>query len=103
MSLAARLKNLRLRKAVSLQEMADAIGVSKAHIWELEMGKSSNPSIELLGKLANYFQVSIGTLVGENPDEEKDEQLIAMFRQLKELTPEDLKLVQLIMEQRMKR
>ena len=35
-----RLKELRLKKKLSLQELADAVGVSKAHVWELETGKS---------------------------------------------------------------
>ena len=54
-TLAQRLKELRLKKGDSLQGLADAVGVSKAHVWELETGKSKNPSIELLTKLAKHF------------------------------------------------
>lgn len=103
LSLAARLKNLRLKNGVSLQAAADAIGISKAHLWELEMGKSTNPSVDLLVKLANYFKVSIASLVGENPKGEEDEKLVAMFRQLKQLDPSDRELIQLIMDQQKKK
>jgi transcriptional regulator with XRE-family HTH domain len=87
MAVGARLKELRMRAGESLQEVADAIGSSKAHIWELETGKNKNPGSDYLIKLADHFNVSIGYLVGE--DAEEDQQLIAMFRQLKNLSEED--------------
>jgi transcriptional regulator with XRE-family HTH domain len=89
-TLAQRLKELRLKKGVSLQALADAVGVSKAHVWELETGKSKNPSIELLTKLARHFEVPLAQLVGEDPDASEEEQeLVSMFRDLKDLTPRD--------------
>jgi Zn-dependent peptidase ImmA (M78 family)/transcriptional regulator with XRE-family HTH domain len=66
MRIAGQLKHLRLRKGRSLQQVADAVGVSKPHIWEIESGRS-NASLELVGKLARYFEVSAGTLLGEPP------------------------------------
>jgi transcriptional regulator with XRE-family HTH domain len=90
MSLAMRLQNLRTAKQQSLQTVADAIGASKAHIWELEKGTATNPSIELVRKLANHFEVSIASLVGEKPDEDSDdEHLLVMYRDLKSLDPQD--------------
>lgn len=70
MSLAANLKKQRLRKGASLQEVADAVGVSKPHIWKLERGDDDkvNPSLELLEKLANYYQTSIANLLSEEVD-----------------------------------
>ena len=55
MSLGVRLKELRIKKGKSLQEVADAVGASKAHVWDMETGRSKNPSIELLLKLAKFF------------------------------------------------
>ena len=90
MSLAMRLQNLRTAKQQSLQTVADAIGASKAHIWELEKGTAKNPSIELVRKLADYFEVSISRLVGESPDEDgDDEDLLVIYRQLKSLDLRD--------------
>ena len=89
-TLAQRLKELRLKKGDSLQGLADAVEVSKAHVWELETGKSKNPSIELLTKLAKHFKVPLAQLVGEDPEATEEEQeLVAMFRDLKDLTPRD--------------
>lgn len=56
-----------MRKGKSLQEVADAVGVSKPHIWKLERedDDKANPSLELLEKLAKYFETSIASLIGE--------------------------------------
>ena len=94
MALASTLKKLRLNKSKSLQDVADAIGASKAHVWELETGKSKNPSIDLLRRLADYYQTSISSLVGENPDHSEDERLVSMFRQMKNLDPADQSLME---------
>jgi Zn-dependent peptidase ImmA (M78 family) len=64
MPIPGQLKQLRLRKGRSLQQVADAVGVSKPHIWEVEAGKS-NASLDLVTKLAKYFGVSISALMGE--------------------------------------
>jgi transcriptional regulator with XRE-family HTH domain len=64
MSIGARLGELRLKKGKSLQDVADAVGVSKTHIWQMEKGKSENPSVELIKKLAEYFEVSVEYLMG---------------------------------------
>lgn len=63
MSLAARLKELRSAKGVSLQKLANAVGSSKPHIWGLECGRTNNPSLELIIRLANFFGVSVDYLI----------------------------------------
>lgn len=36
----------------SLADLARKVGASKAHVWELEAGRSINPTAEMVGKLA---------------------------------------------------
>jgi transcriptional regulator with XRE-family HTH domain len=67
MSFGDRLRELRIRNGQSLQQVAYAIGASKAHIWELENNKSKNPSLDLLQKLALHFKTNISYLV-EDPE-----------------------------------
>ena len=96
----SRLKRLRMRRGQSLQQLADAVGVSKAHVWELETGKSGNPSTELLLRFARHFNVGIAYLIGEDPEAPgEDDRLVAMFRELKGLDPEDRRLVETIMRE----
>ncbi|MGY4600389.1 transcriptional regulator with XRE-family HTH domain [Bradyrhizobium sp. GM22.5] len=99
MALASKIKELRLKKKKSLQDVADDVGASKAHIWDLETGKSSNPSIELLTKLAKCFDVSVAELIGENPaGEDADPQVVAMYRELNELSSADRQAIQAMMD-----
>lgn len=89
MSLASRLKDLRLRSGKSLQDVADAVGASKPHIWELERGTSKNPSLELVKNLANYFGVKIDYLAGlDEENKENDKQLMQFFREIKSQNPD---------------
>lgn len=60
-----RLKELRLRKGQSLQQVAYAIEASKAHVWELESNRSKNPSLDLIRKLADHFDTSVSYLIEE--------------------------------------
>lgn len=95
MSLATKLQKLRTAKRESLQDVADAIGASKAHVWELERGTAKNPSIELVRKLADHFGVSIASLVGEEPDHTTDDpQLQVMYRQLQSLDERDRRVLE---------
>jgi len=99
MSLAAKIKDLRVRSKKSLQDVADEIGASKAHIWDLETGRARNPSIELLTKLADCFKVSVSDLIGENPSGENEEPaLVAMYRDLKNLSASDRETIKLMMD-----
>ena len=96
MSLGARLKELRIKKKQSLQDVADAVGASKAHIWEIERGGSKNPSMDLLTGLAKHFGVSVAYLVGEQPNQEEAE-LVAMYRDLRHLDEVDRETIKMLM------
>ena len=94
MALGARITKLRLKKGESLQQVADAVGVSKAHIWDLEKGNAQNPSMALVTRLADHFGVSLAALVGEDlKAKDADQNLARMFRQANDLAPDDLALL----------
>ena len=97
MSIAAKLKELRVKKKQSLQDVADAVGASKAHIWEIERGGSKNPSMELLTKLARHFDISVSSLVGEKPPTEEEEELIVLYRDFKDLDAKDREAIRALM------
>ncbi|WP_135507621.1 helix-turn-helix domain-containing protein [Roseovarius aestuariivivens] len=95
MDIGDRLFNLRQKSNQSLQQVADAIGISKAHIWELEKGRSKNPSFDLVRKLAGHFGVSIDELVGhaEEPDA-ASLQIERLHRGLEDLSERDRAVVE---------
>lgn len=51
-----RLNKIRKEKNLTLRELGNAVGVSASHIGQIEKGVT-NPSIELLAKLAEYLKV----------------------------------------------
>ncbi len=104
MSFAAKLHNLRIAQRLSLQKVADEVGVSKAHVFNLEKGITSNPSMELVVKLAELFRVRVADLVGDDPEaEDQPAEIVAMFRDLKGLEPGDRDIIRMLMETMKKR
>jgi len=73
MQIGERIFSLRQKSGQSLQDVADAVGVSKAHVWELEKGRSKNPSFDLVRKLAGHFGVTVDTLVGDAAEQGANE------------------------------
>jgi len=95
MSLGDRLFDLRQNAKASLQRVADAVGVSKAHIWELEKGRSTNPSHDLVRKLAAFYNVTPEALTGlDAAPPPEDLQIGRIHRGLEDLTPRDRDLIE---------
>ena len=94
MAIGDRLKELRLKKGQSLQQVADAIGASKAHVWEMESNRSKNPSIELLRKLAAHFDTTVAYMIEE--PEAQESKADQFFRRnstrLATMTDEDIEI-----------
>lgn len=104
MSFARKLHELRIANRLSLQDVADKVGISKAHVWNLEKGLSENPSVELVMKLADLFRVRVADLIGENPEGADEEPaMVAMFRDLKKLDNRDRETIRVLMDQMKRR
>ncbi|WP_308515742.1 helix-turn-helix transcriptional regulator [Sphingomonas flavescens] len=104
MNFARKLSQLRIANRMSLQDVATAIGVSKAHVFNLEKGTTANPSMELVVKLATLFRVRVSDLVGDNPEgDDQPPEMVAMFRDLKSLDEADRETIQLLMQTMKKR
>jgi transcriptional regulator with XRE-family HTH domain len=61
------IRQLRLKKGLSLTEFARRVGMSKSMISQIELGKS-NPSVETVRQLAAVLQVPVFTLFLEGND-----------------------------------
>ena len=48
----------RAKRGMSLQNVAGEAGITKAHVWDIETGRSRNPTIKTLLGLATALQVS---------------------------------------------
>ena len=99
MSLGQKIKIERARKGLSLQDVAEAVGASKAHIWVLERGASKNPSMDLLVALAKTFKISVADLIGEpTASDVIAPDMVALYHKLRDLTGEDLEVMNRIAE-----
>lgn len=95
MEIGEKLFSLRQKTGASLQHVADAVGVSKAHVWELEKGRSKNPSFELVRKLAQHYGVPIEVLTGDAAEPASgDMQIERIHRDLAGLTERDRGIVE---------
>ena len=65
--LGARLRQLRRAKGMTVEELARAVDVDKAHVSRLE-NDVKTPSIGMLAQLAQALGVSMGHLLGETLD-----------------------------------
>lgn len=61
---AARLKDVRTLRRMSLQDVADASGFTKSHVWELENGSARNPTVRAVWSLSAALCVSPAWLLG---------------------------------------
>lgn len=62
--MASRMASLRRERRLSLQEVADRSGLAKSHIWEIEQGRSRNPTIATAVNIASALGVSLDYLTG---------------------------------------
>ena len=100
-SFGPRLRHFRMRRNLSLQQLADAVGASKAHIYELETGRSNNPSLSLLTALSQKLEVPIKILIGESDEitDDEEQKLAPLFRDLRGLSDKSLAIIQSLTEQ----
>jgi transcriptional regulator with XRE-family HTH domain len=57
LTLGEELKAARAHSRMSLQEVADRSGFTKSHIWEVEQGRSRNPTIGMVAGLSKALGV----------------------------------------------
>ena len=98
MSLGAKLNKLRMKSGRSLQQLADEIEVSKAHIYELESGKVKNPSVEVLKKLAKLFAVPVTFFIEEDEGVEFQVMFRDLEKNLAQLDDKDRETIELMVE-----
>ena len=78
--IAQNLMNIRRKRGLSLDKVAELTGVSKAMLSQIEKGKTS-PTVTILWKIANGLQVSFSTFIKES-----DKQQIEKIK-IDQLTP----------------
>src|SRR5688500_15849465 len=65
MSLAENIRRLRLQKQLTQPALAERAGVSKGYVYSLESGETTNPSLDVLMKIAHALDTTIAELIDE--------------------------------------
>ncbi len=68
---AAILKTLRSGHALSQQELANYLGISKSSVSMYEQGRRE-PDFDVLGRIADFFQVDMDYLLGRSKRESEE-------------------------------
>lgn len=62
-TLGARLKILRAEQECSLSEAAREMGYTKSHLWDLESGRSDNPTLSTIFAICRVYDISVQELL----------------------------------------
>lgn len=65
----SRMAEVRAARGMSLEQVANAAGMTKSHIWELEKGRSSNPTVKAVWAISGALCVSPAWLLGLDPEQ----------------------------------
>lgn len=70
-----KIKELRIKKKLTLDELADIIGSQKAYVWQLENKSPARPSGKILLELASALDVSPDFLLDDAVKEQEEHHL----------------------------
>ena len=65
-NIADHLRLYRTRTGLSVTEAAIEAGINRSYLYDLEAGRSSNPSIGVLKSLANVYGLTVAELIGDD-------------------------------------
>ena len=86
-SLFDRIESLCQQKGIRPGRLCDELGLSRSLMTDLKMGRKKSVSAETAQKLAGFFGVSVGYLLGEG--DELEDVDVAFYGDFKELNEEE--------------
>lgn len=81
------------RNGIRPGRLCDELGISRGLMTDLKMGRKKSVSAETAQKIASFFGVSVGVLLGQEAEDaapiDLDRVDVAFYGEFKELTEED--------------
>lgn len=90
MDIGSNIKKIRKLHKLTSQQLSEIIGITRSQITKIETGVSQ-PSVDVLQKIANAFNITVSELIGEKELTLKPE-LRALLDSARNLTPEQVDL-----------
>lgn len=91
------IENIRKAKNISLNQLHRLTGLSRAYLFDLENNRRTNPSVEVLEKIANALNVNVKKLFYESVELSKLKK--EMYRRINKYginAPETLEISQIV-------
>ena len=106
-NLYTRIEALCAQKGIRPGRLCNDLGLSRALVTDLKMGRKKSVNAETAQKIAAYFGISVGQLLGQQEASDVLEQVdVAFYGDFKELTEDEKNtvrdMVRLMRERRMK-
>lgn len=67
MTIGNNIKRIRLRKGMTLSDLAERAQISKSYLSSIERDLNQNPSIHIIEKIASVLVVDFRTIIGSEP------------------------------------
>ena len=80
-------RELRLRRGLTLEALAERVGSSKSYMWEIENKKVARPSAEKLHQIAVALDTTTDYLLAAGEVTESDATDAAFFRKYQKMKP----------------
>ena len=85
--LGVRVRELRLKRGLTLEALAERVGSSKSYMWEMENKDVARPSAEKLQQVALALETTVDYLLTPETVTEEDAADTLFFRKYQNLTP----------------
>lgn len=73
--LGSRIRQLRIKKNLTLSQLAERASISKSYLSYIERGVQKNPSIQILEKIAIILSVDVNKLLHGNSNKDDTKQI----------------------------
>ena len=97
MSIAKRLSDIRKKKGLTQQALADSVGVHVTQVKRYEAG-SSLPSLEAIKKISKTLRVTTDSLIFEAGELAPDANLALQFQAIAAMPSEEQRIIQELLE-----
>ena len=88
-NLFARIESLCEKKGIRPGRLCDELGLSRGLMTDLKMGRKKTVNAETAQKIAGFFGVSVGHLLGQEQPDILDQVDVAFYGDFKELNEEE--------------
>ncbi len=85
--LGVRVRELRVKRGLTLEALAAQVGSSKSYMWEIENKEVARPSAEILHRIAGALETTAEYLLSAEERPEADATDMAFFRRYRKMKP----------------